>query len=124
MADTRDFYMRTESDPNFVPDQIEVYDEIESCVNQVRMTLLTNKGEVLGEPDFGLEVTKYLFDFEIDPFNLADGANAQIQKYVSESRKRKVTAKPSYVTDEKERKTYILQIAIDGRRSPFAVMYN
>jgi hypothetical protein len=123
MGNTRDFYMRPETDPLYRPDQIEIYDEVEACVNQIKMTLLTNKGEVLGEPNFGLEVEKYLFDFELDPFKLAESANSAIQTYVSESRKRKVSAKPSYLTDEKDRKVYLLQINIDGKRSPFAVLY-
>lgn len=123
MSNIRDFYMRTESDPKYREDQIEVYDEIEASITQTRMTLLTNKGEVLGEPSFGLQVEKYLFEFELNPFQLSDDANQQIQKYVSESRKRNISAKPSYLEDEKGRKVYILQINIDGRRSPFAVLY-
>ena len=65
MANIRDFYMRTETDPLFREDQIEEYDEIEACVNQIRMTLLTRRGEDLGEPDFGLEIESYLFEFEV-----------------------------------------------------------
>ena len=124
MANIRDFYMRPEDDPRYRPDQIEVYDEIESCINQIKMTLLTEKGEVLGEPNFGLNVMSYLFEFELDPFKLSDNANAQISKYVTEAKKRSVTAKPSYTTDEKDRKIYALQIGIDGRRSPFAILYD
>jgi hypothetical protein len=123
MADVRDFYMRPETDPRFRPDQVEVYDDIEAAINQVKMTLLTNKGEVLGEPNFGLEVEQYLFDFELDPFKLSDSANKQIETYVSEARKRQISAKPSYITDEKDRKIYVLKIAIDGKKSPFAVLY-
>lgn len=124
MPNIRDFYMRIESDPKFNPDQIEVYDEIEATINQVKMTLLTNKGEVLGEPSFGLEVNKYLFDFELDPFKLSDEDNAQIQTFVTESKKRSIKVEPSYTTDDKDRKIYMLQIGIDGRRSPFAIMYD
>lgn len=124
MANTRDFYMRDENDPLFRPDQIEVYDEIEACVNQVRMTLLTRKGEVLGEPGFGLDIEGYLFDFELDPFGLSDEAQAQVYSYVSESKKRKVSIEPSYTTDERQRKMYVLKIAIDGRRNPYAILYD
>lgn len=124
MANIRDFYMRSEDDPKFRPDQIEVYDEIESCINQIKMTLLTNKGEVLGEPGFGLQIERYLFDFELDPFKLSEDANSQIQSYVMESKKRNVSVKPSFTTDEKQRKIYALKIAIDGRRSPFAILYD
>lgn len=124
MANVRDFYMRHELDPKFRPDQIEVYDEVEASINQVRMTLLTNKGEVLGEPQFGLQVEKYLFDFELDPFALSDEANEQIQLYISESKKRNIKVTPTYTTDEKDRKIYSLQISISGRRSPFAILYD
>jgi hypothetical protein len=124
MANVRDFYMRSESDPLFREDQIEVYDEIEACVNQIRMTLLTRRGEVLGEPDFGLEIEGYLFEFELNPFNLADAAHGQISTYVSESKRRKVTVEPGYTTDERDRKIFALKFSIDGRRNPYAVLYN
>ena len=56
MADVRDFYMRSESDPQFRKDQLEVYDEIEATVDKIKMTLGTKKGEVLGEYNFGDKV--------------------------------------------------------------------
>ena len=124
MANIRDFYMRPENDPKYREDQIEIYDEIEACIDQVKMTLLTNKGEVLGEPNFGIQPEKYLFEFDLNPINLTDDALTQIEKYVSESKKRKVTVKPSYTTDERDRKVFALQIGIDGRRSPFAILYD
>jgi len=124
MANIRDFYMRTETDPLFREDQIEVYDEIEACVNQIRMTLLTRRGEVLGEPDFGLEIESYLFEFEVNPFNLSDAAHGQVSTYVSESKKRKVTIEPGYTTDDRDRKIFALKFSIDGRRNPYAVLYN
>ena len=43
MANVRDFYTRSEEDPKFRKDQVEVYDDLEACITQVRMTLLTNK---------------------------------------------------------------------------------
>lgn len=115
--------MRSENDPKFRDDQIEVYDDLEACINQVRMTLLTNKGEVLGEPEFGLEMEKYLFDFELDPFVLSDSAHEQVNAYVTESRKRNIKITPSYTEDEKGRKIYALQISIDESKSPYAVLY-
>jgi hypothetical protein len=124
MANVRDFYMRTEEDPQFIPDQVEVYNELEAGVNQVRMTLLTRKGEVLGEPNFGLEVDKYLFEFELDPYGLAEEANSQIQSYVSESRKRQFSVSPGFLTDERDRRIYVLQIKVDEQKTPFAVLYD
>lgn len=124
MANVRDFYTRTEGDPKFRPDQVEVYDELEACITQVRMTLLTNKGEVLGESDFGIQVEKYLFDFDLNPFQLADEANSQVGKYVSESKRRNITLNPYYIDDEKGNKQYILNINIDGRNSQYSILYS
>lgn len=124
MGDIRDFYMRPENDPLFRPDQIEVYDEIEATVNKVKMTLHTNKGEVLGEPGFGLEVERYLFDFELNPFALSDEANSQIYTYIPEAKYRKIKISPVYTTDARDNKVYALKINIDGRKSPFAILYD
>lgn len=124
MENIRDFYMRPESDPKFRPDQIEVYNEIEASINQVKMTLLTRKGEVLGEPNFGINPEQYLFDFENDPFLIAGDAETQISQFVTESKKRKIGVTPSYTLDEKDNKIYALQIYIDGYRSPFAILYD
>lgn len=124
MANVRDFYTRTEGDPKFRPDQVEVYDELEACITQVRMTLLTNKGEVLGESDFGIQVEKYLFDFDLNPFQLADEANGQVGKYVSESKRRNITMNPYYINDEKGNKQYVLNINIDGRNSKYSILYS
>ena len=124
MANVRDFYTRTEGDPKFRPDQVEVYDELEACITQVRMTLLTNKGEVLGESDFGIQVEKYLFDFDLNPFQLADEANGQVGKYVSESKRRNITMNPYYINDEKGNKQYVLNINIDGRNTQYSILYS
>ena len=72
MANFRDIYIKSEEDPGFRPDQVEVYDELEAVLQQIKMTLFTNKGEVLGEPDFGLQVEKYLFEFSVNPFLLTN----------------------------------------------------
>jgi hypothetical protein len=123
-GDIRDFYMRSESDPRFRPDQVEVYDEVESCINQVRMTLLTRKGEVLGEPLFGLQVEQYLFEYDIDTLTLVEEAQSQVTSFVTESKRRRVSIEPGEATDDKGRKIFIFKISIDGRRSPFAILYD
>ena len=57
MAKTiRDFYMRSEEDPNYKKGILEVSDNTEEAISQIKMTLLTEKGSVLGDPDFGLDV--------------------------------------------------------------------
>lgn len=125
MPQYRDFYLRPESDPAYQPDQLEVYDELENALQQIRMTLFTSKGEVLGEPNFGTDVDKYLFEFEIDPFSLTRDASSQINTYVSEAKKRKMTVKPARYNDSVTgRDIFVLLIDIPEVKNQISIFYD
>ena len=125
MSQLRDFYLRTESDPAYRADQLEVYDDLESLLQQIKMTLFTRKGEVLGEPAFGLNVEKYLFEFSIDPFSLTKEASSQLDTYVSESRKRSITVRPASYKDERAgREIFVLLIDIPETKNTLSIFYD
>jgi hypothetical protein len=125
MASLRDFYFREPGDPRYREDQLEVSDDLESTLQQIRMTLFTNKGEVLGEPDFGVDLEKYLFEFSIDPFSVSLAAAEQINKYVGETRKRRIDVKPSTYSDERSnRDILVLLIDVPELKTPLAVFYD
>ena len=85
MANLRDFYTRTMEDPKYLGDRVEISDELESAIQQVKMTLFTKKGEVLGEPDFGIDLDSYLFEYSVDPMSLSqDATSQQISSYMVE----------------------------------------
>ena len=65
----RDIYNRDPQDPNYVPYILAVTDPVEICVGQLKMMLLTDKGEVLGDPKFGLGLEALLFEL-----NLSEGS--------------------------------------------------
>jgi hypothetical protein len=124
MADIREFYMRSESDPKFVKDQIEVYDDLEAIISHIRMTLLTKKGEVLGQPTFGIDVESYLFEFSVDPFSLSNEATEQVEQFVPESKKRNMSITPGIYTDDRGgREVFVLSIGIEDQKNAFAVLY-
>lgn len=121
----RDYYMRLQSDPKFEPGKIETNDEIEELVNQIKMTLLTNRGEVLGEPNFGVQIEKYLFEFDVDPFALSGSASNQIGEYISLARSRQVTVDPARIPDNANgygRDVLVLNINIGDGKS-FGLLY-
>ena len=89
------------------------------------MTLLTKKGEVLGEPEFGLDVTKYLFEFEGVPLeSLEREADEQIHTYVTMSKVYTVISSAFTLDDDIDLyKTALgLDIRLNGRRT-FAALY-
>lgn len=121
----RDYYMREEGDPKFQQGKIETTDEIEELVNQIKMILLTNKGEVLGEPNFGVEIEKYLFEFDVDPFGLAGAASAQVGEYISLAKTREIQIDPARIEDKGNaygRDVLVLNINI-GQGKEFGVLY-
>lgn len=125
MAQVRDFYLRSSNDPAFRPDQLEVYDDLESMLQQIKMTLFTQKGEVLGEPNFGVDVEKYLFEFSIDPLLLTREAAAQINTYVGETRKRPIQVRPaSYADDRAGREIFVLLIDVPEIKGPLSIFYD
>lgn len=123
MSTIRDFYTRTEDDPKYKKGILENNDSLEETIAQIKMTLLTNKGEVLGEPNFGIEVNKYLFDFDVDPFKLSSDAASQVSNYVTGSKNYNIKVKPSRYTDEKNRDVFVLGVDIDGKNS-FGIFYD
>jgi hypothetical protein len=125
MAHLRDFYTRTMDDPKYLADRVEISDELESAIQQVKMTLFTKKGEVLGEPDFGIDLDSYLFEYSIDPFSLGQDATGQINKYVAEARKRQITVKPSiYADDRANRDIFVLLIDVPELKNSIAMFYD
>jgi hypothetical protein len=125
MTNLRDFYTRTGEDPKYLGDRLEVSDELESAIQQVKMTLFTKKGEVLGEPDFGIDLDGYLFEYSIDPARLAKDATGQINKYVAEGRKRQITVTPSLYSDDKaNRDIFVLLINIPELKNSIAMFYD
>jgi phage baseplate assembly protein W len=117
-----DFYMRSEEDPKYNKNMLINSDIDEEAITQIRITLLTEKGEVLGEPNFGIDVNKYLFDFDINPFTLTREAENQIAKFVSASRLKNIIVTPAQYTDDRERKTFVLSVNIEGN-DPFGIFY-
>lgn len=125
MAQLRDLYIRPQTDPAFKADQFEVYDELESTLQQIKMTLFTQKGEVLGEPEFGIEVEKYLFEFDINPFALTREASNQINTYVLEGKKRNITVRAASYADERVgREIFVLLIDVPELKNPLSIFYD
>lgn len=78
----REIYIRDENDPYFNPRKLEVTDEIEMAITQVRMILGTEKGDVLGSPDFGINLEDYIFKTKRNSTSICDELDEQIASYV------------------------------------------
>jgi hypothetical protein len=78
----REIYNRDPNDPMYKSDILEVTDPIEICIGQLKMCLLTTKGEVLGDPAFGMDLESLIFDLQLSEKALTDELNIHLSTYV------------------------------------------
>lgn len=118
----RELNIREENDPNYMKGMLEINDEIEALIYQIKMPLGTNKGEVLGEPDFGCDLDSMLFssDFYIVPFTTI--VTDQVRKFSELATLYPVTVNAYNYGDDPYRSTIMLDIAINGK-SAFGFLY-
>ena len=61
----RELYPRDPDDRYYDPSQIEITDPVEICIGQIKMMLLTDKGSVLGDPKFGLNLESLVYELNL-----------------------------------------------------------
>lgn len=82
--DFRDFYIGYEGHPRFTINRIITDDAVRVIIQKYEMLIFTNKGEVLGDPDFGCDLEKLLFETSISAEATQKLINDQIIKYIPE----------------------------------------
>ena len=76
-----DVYLRLPTDPNYVSNFVEVEDELSNFVQRVEMILTTTPGEVLGSPDFGVNLEGYLWNPYVTSGSIKNDIMTQIRRY-------------------------------------------
>jgi hypothetical protein len=77
----REIYNRDPDDPSYNPYQLETTDPVEICIGQLKMLLLTNKGEVMGDPQFGLNLEDLIFSLNISEYSLKKELDLNLKTY-------------------------------------------
>lgn len=81
MANQREIYIREPEDPNYKGGILEINDEVEILIAQLKMILLTNKGDIIGAPAFGMSLEDLLFSFNANEFTLQNTFNDQLMRF-------------------------------------------
>jgi hypothetical protein len=82
--DISDLYVKGPNDPGFVPEQMENVTFVDTVVAKIYMILLTNKGDVFGDPDFGADIPKYLWKTKFPASTLQSNIQQQFATYIPE----------------------------------------
>jgi hypothetical protein len=76
-----EIYNRDPGDFGYKENVLETTDPIEICIGQIKMLLLTNKGEVLGDPSFGISLDNLVFNLELSEDSVKREIDFQINTY-------------------------------------------
>lgn len=82
LPDLKDFTIRYKGHPKYDETKIEENNPIEVLVQKLEMLLLTNKGEVVGNPDFGADLEYKLWKTNMSKETIEDDVNREIGKYI------------------------------------------
>lgn len=80
----KDHYIGFRGHPKFVVNKIIEDDPIRVIVQKYEMLIFTNKGDLLGDPDFGCDLQKLLFETKVSDTTVKSIISDQINKYISE----------------------------------------
>lgn len=79
-----DFYICYPGHPMFKNTELIEDDVVKVIVQKYEMIIFTNKGEVLGEPNFGADLTLLLHETKLSAESVEGDIRAQIADYIPE----------------------------------------
>ena len=98
-VDFTDFYILYKDHPRYVPKELIEDEIINVIIQKYEMVLFTNKGEVLGDPNFGANLPELLFQTKVSDTYVKDVINEQIATYIPELLSTNYTLNVVFVQD-------------------------
>lgn len=82
--DYRDFYIKYPEHNLYHSELIFTDSKTDMIVNKIEMVLFTNKGDFIGDPDFGANLEFYLWQTRVSATKIDSIIRDQFDKYVPE----------------------------------------
>jgi hypothetical protein len=82
--DISDIYIKGKFDPNYDSFRVENVTYIDTVVAKIYMILMTNKGDILGSPDFGADIPKYLWKTKFPASTIESSIIEQFAQHIPE----------------------------------------
>lgn len=110
-----DLYTREPEDPLYVADVLEVRNDLEVLLGQIRMLLFTKPGDVIGELNFGIDIEAQVFALNVSNAKLEDLVRSQIYRYCAFAENFDVGVKASFFYGT-TRDICLIDIFVDGTK--------
>lgn len=84
LPDYKDIYIKYDGHPRFHSEKIIEDDVVETIVQKLEMVLFSDKGSLLGAPDYGCNLEYFLWETKVPSTNLKTLISNQINLYIPE----------------------------------------
>jgi hypothetical protein len=84
MFDYTDFYITNSTEPTFNQYKVVEDDIINVILQKYKLVLFTNKGDVMGDPNFGADLEYLLFQTKVSNDYVKNSIITQINTYIPE----------------------------------------
>lgn len=84
LKDVKDFVIRYDGHPKYIEYKIVEDDEVEVIIQKLEMLLFSNKGDVLGDENMGINLEYYLWQTNVTTSTLKNLVSEQITIYIPE----------------------------------------
>jgi hypothetical protein len=81
----KELYIINQLEPGYEPDKIEERDSLKVLLQKIKMIMFTRKGDILGDPQFGMSLEDLLFEFGFSANELRMAFDQQLTNYVPEA---------------------------------------
>jgi len=111
----QEIYCRNADDPGYVYNRLETKSALEALLTKIRMIIFTNKGEVLGQYDLGLNLEQLLFQFNFNATDVQQEFYNQLGKFAPDAINYNISVDVNFVPGSVRDLAYI-DIYIDGTK--------
>lgn len=109
----RDLYIRDDSAPKYQDNLLEVSDDISFLLMQIEMMLFTNRTEVLGMDQFGINLEELLFSFNVNEGQITSKILTHLQTHCPLSNDYKIDVNTSFIRGI-DRDVALIDIYVEG----------
>lgn len=118
---SKDFYTRDETKQNFNSNLTEISDEVSKLISSIETSVFTNKKQVLGQENFGINLEEYIFTLNQNERTIKTKVENVINSYCPLSEKYRVSVNVTFFKTDMRDVCYI-EIYINDQRSLGIVM--
>jgi len=98
-VDFTDFYILYKDHPRYVPKELIEDEVVNVIIQKYEMILFTNKGEVMGDPEFGANLLELLYQTKVSESYVISTIDEQIAIYIPELANTNYTLNVVFVQD-------------------------